>query len=342
MYAVPAPCCSQRSANICRKAFTLIELLVVIAIIAILIALLVPAVQKVREAASRTQCLNNLKQMGLALHGYHDANKVLPPGFIAQTPPRAGQSMSHQPSDYTPGWSFFALMLPYIEQGNLAKQINYNLPILHPNNKAARETLISLYVCPSDTNPRLINLTDSGTTTWAAPNTYTYPGATNPLSVLGQASVCSYAGCLGTEGYEEQPFTGVFHRNSRVTMVGITDGTSNTVGIGERTSRFSENSWVGPVWQQETVYAPTAPLYNPAQPSFNMRATPTAVLVHVRISSLQPNAANNSPGSFFSSHQEGAHFLNMDGSCRFISSTVSIANYRALCSRNGGEVVTVD
>jgi prepilin-type N-terminal cleavage/methylation domain-containing protein len=323
-----------------RHGFTLIELLVVIAIIGVLVALLLPAVQKVREAANRSQCLNNLKQMGLALHNYHDANQCFPSGFIAETPAQPGQYMTHQESDYRPGWSVFALMLPHVEQENLAKLIDYKLSILHPNNKAARETLIKLFVCPSDAPSRLIDITDSGSTSWSPPHNYTYPPPTNSLTVLAQASVSSYAACLGTLGYEEQPFTGVFHRNSKVRIADIPDGTSSTVGLGERTSRFSENSWVGPVWQQETVFAPTAPRYNSAEPSANCRATPTAVLVHVRITSKQPNHPDNSPGSFFSSHNTGAQFLNMDGSCRLISSSVSIENYRNLCSRNGGEVVT--
>ncbi len=229
-----------------------------------------------------------------------------------------------------------------MEQDNLHRSINQNLPILDPVNKAGRETFVSIYVCPSDTAPKLVNLTDSGSSSWTPPNSFSYPSPSSPLTVLGQASVASYAGCLGTLGYEEQAYTGVFHRNSRVRVEDITDGSSNTIGVGERTSRFSENSWVGPVWQQETVYAPTAPRYNAAQPSFQCRATPTAVLVHVRITSLQPNHPDNSPGSFFSSHTGGAQFLNMDGSSRFVSSTVSIDNYRSLCSRNGGEVFTGD
>jgi prepilin-type N-terminal cleavage/methylation domain-containing protein len=325
-----------------RNAFTLVEVMVVIAIATILMGVILPAIQKVREAANRMICLSNIRQIGLALHNYHGDYHAFPSGFIAQTPAQLGQYMSNVETDYAPGWSFFALLLPYLEQDKLAQQIDYALPIMHPTNKMARETFVKLYICPSDTFPRLVNIYDCGPTQWAAPNSYSYPPATSPLTTLGQASVCSYAGCLGTLGYEEQPFNGIFHRNSRVRFADITDGTSHTIGIGERTSQFSENSWVGPVWQQETVYAPTAPRYDPNQPSLQCRATPTAVLVHVRLTSLQPNHPSNSPGSFFSSHRGGAHFLNMDGSCRFISSFVSIEAYRALCSRNGGEPVTGD
>lgn len=315
-----------------RNGFTLIELLVVIGIIALLIALLVPAVQKVREAANRTQCLNNLKQMGLALHNFHDVNKSFPAGFVsATTGPWPGGSNDPVP-EVGPGWSVFAYLLPYLEQGNLHRSINFDLPIAHPANAAARRSFVPIYVCPSDTLPRLINITDSGNP----------PADTNPPVVLTDAAVSSYAGVLGDGAYEQLPFTGVFHRNSRVRFAEITDGTSNTVGIGERTSQFSANSWVGVVPGQETVYTPTAREFDPARPSLRARPAITAVLVHVRITSGAPNTFGNSPGSFASSHTLGAHFLNMDGSCRFISNSVTRDTYRALVTRNGGEIVSED
>src|SRR5260370_6608020 len=124
--------------NFSRRAFTLIELLVVIAIIAILIALLVPAVQKVREAAARTQCINNLKQIGVACHSYHDANKGLPPGYSAT---------AAYPST-SPGWGWAAYLLPYLEHGNLYRQINFNSPV---ESQSAIQTIIPVFLCPSDT-----------------------------------------------------------------------------------------------------------------------------------------------------------------------------------------------
>jgi prepilin-type N-terminal cleavage/methylation domain-containing protein len=312
-----------------RQGFTLIELMVVIAIISILMALILPAVQKARQAANRVVCLNNLKQMGLALHNYHGDHGRFPPGFTSQVlGPWPGGSNDPVP-EAGPGWSFFAHLLPYLEEDGLHRSIRFDLPITDPANAVARQSFVKTYICPSDCGRRLINITDSGNP----------PMDANTPVVITQAAVCSYAGVLGDGAYEQTPFTGIFHRNSQIRFADITDGTSNTVGIGERTSQFSANSWVGVVPGAETVYSPTAREFDPALPSLRARPAITLVLVHVRITSGPPNALGNSPGSFASSHTGGAHFLVMDGSCRFISSGVARPTYRALVTRNGGEVI---
>src|SRR3954454_5183758 len=127
-----------------RPAFTLIELLVVIAIIAILIALLVPAVQKVRDAAARVQCQNNLKQLGLAMHGYHDTNKTFPPNGIYAYSGGAVTQVS--------GWAAVARILPYIEQDNIYRGINFSTP--YSTQPAVTSKRIGLFVCPSEVNDK--------------------------------------------------------------------------------------------------------------------------------------------------------------------------------------------
>ena len=126
-----------------RTAFTLIELLVVIAIIAVLIGLLLPAVQKVRESAARSQCANNLKQIGLACHSYHDAQQGLPPGYLATGPYVDGAT------DTAPGWGWAAFLLPQLEQDNVYRQLSLSQPV---QNSPAVQTVLKSFLCPSD-NP---------------------------------------------------------------------------------------------------------------------------------------------------------------------------------------------
>src|SRR5690349_13718970 len=137
-----------------RRGFTLVELLVVIAILGVLIGLLLPAIQKAREAANRSACTNNLKQLGLALHAYHDAEGGFPPGHVSTLVNPAWVMPAGQcnafPDELGPGWSFFALLLPYLEQVNLYRAIRLDLPITDLANTAPRRTAVKTYVCPSD------------------------------------------------------------------------------------------------------------------------------------------------------------------------------------------------
>jgi type II secretory pathway pseudopilin PulG len=325
----------------------LIELLVVIAIIAILIGLLLPAVQKVREAAARTQCFNNLKQVGAALHNYHSSYQRFPPGIVSKlTDPNWTFSANCNafPPEQGPGWSFFAYLLPYTEQEPLYRSIQFDQPISAAVNGDARRTTVPTYLCPSDTLPRQVNFTTCGDP--PAP-------AATPMPMTDAAG-CSYVGCLGGGNannpdplygcYEYQPFNGVFHRNSKIRVADITDGTSNTIGVGERSSDFVESSWVGVVPNAEMVYNQTTPppQFNPSlnQPCQNWRPPLTAVVVHGR--QYVPNDPAGSPASFHSRHANGCQFLMMDGSCGFIRSTIDLTTFRALCTRNNGEVVAGD
>jgi prepilin-type N-terminal cleavage/methylation domain-containing protein/prepilin-type processing-associated H-X9-DG protein len=200
-----------------RAGFTLIELLVVIAIIAILISLLVPAVQKVREAAARLQCENNLKQIGLAMHGFHDTNKGLPPGYYA-TAAYPGTS---------PGWGWAAYILPYLEQIVLHRQLNFAQPI---QGQSAVQAVIPLYICPSDlVTAAPFSVTDAGSAT------------------LFQAGPSSYAATVGQDASDVADLTGdgIFYRNSRTRLGDITDGTSQTVMVGDRAWAQVQGIWAG-------------------------------------------------------------------------------------------------
>lgn len=330
--------------NARRPGFTLVELLVVIAIIGVLVALLLPAVQRAREAARQMQCKNNLRQMGLALHNYQSASQTFPPGFISRLadpnwtlPP---DNCTAAPDDLGPGWSFFALMLPYLEEADFQRTIHFDRPIADPANQEARNSIVNHYRCPSDAGPLRAAIYDCGD----PPSDNNTPvvmldglGSTSYVGSLGGAQVGGdpLAGC-----YEHQPFNGVFHRNRAIRPRDITDGLSFTVGIGERHSGFVAGAWAGIMPGQEVTYnfqTQPAP-YDPGRPGCqNWRPTLVAVVAHSRQSSF--NDRTGSTGQFYSPHAGGCQFLFMDGSARMLSEGIDRQVMWALCTRNGGEVM---
>jgi prepilin-type N-terminal cleavage/methylation domain-containing protein/prepilin-type processing-associated H-X9-DG protein len=292
------------------SGFTLIELLVVIAVIAILIALLVPAVQQARESASRTNCQNNLHQIGVALLCYVDSEKAFPAGYVCRTQAN---------SDYTsPGWGWAALILPYSEQGNVYKSMSLNLPVEDPTHLIARTTVVTMFVCPSDRSTGIFTVCDKND------------------KPLAQVATNSYAACNGVGpdlDDELDDSNGLFSRNSKIRFSDIPDGSSNTIAIGERASMMAQTPWAGAVSFGTTRVTPGAPGLNLDA----VEEAPTQTLVHVSVHGV--NDPNCDPEDFFSPHSGVANFLFADGSVRAVNTTIDLATLQALATRSGGETV---
>jgi len=326
------------------SGFTLIELLVVIAIIAVLIALLLPAVQAARQAAFRAQCLNNLKQVGIALHNYHDAQGAFPPGFITHADeeaalgkPAAAIDPSCRPTKPVatvtyghPGWAWGSLILPQMEQSALYNQINFSVTVVDWENDTTNLTRVASFICPADSPGPTFTVRDQN-------GQYADVPQMMPTS--------NYVGVYGTGSIPEVPTgsDGLFGRNSNVGLRDVRDGTSQTLAVGERRSDVGYATWPARVpggWLFPTALDRQGGPFTPAQgvPSCSLVLAPVGLADAPRT----PNNKSGHPEDFGSRHPGGANFLFADGSVRFVKDSIAYRTFLSLATRDGGEVVSAD
>jgi len=336
------------------EGFTLIELLVVIAIIAVLIGLLLPAVQSAREAARRLQCVNNLKQIGLALHNYHSAQDVFAPGYISAidptiTDPCDQDAENGKSIDLGTGWAWGSLLLPYMEQQNVYASINMNLSVAFKANDTASLTILNAHLCPSDPGPSLVPV-------FADPPDPANPGSFSGSNIVDQVSRGNYVGmwgigeiCAGS-GPNNTPNVGsigtpagMFGRNSKISVASVTDGTSNTIAIGERSHNLSYVTWtarsIGGWLGKTSLVEGGTDTFNPSPEECWTQVLGPAGLE-------DGNRTINNPMAhvedYWSRHPGGANFLFADGSVHFLKNSINPIAWRALATRSFGEVISAD
>jgi prepilin-type N-terminal cleavage/methylation domain-containing protein/prepilin-type processing-associated H-X9-DG protein len=308
-----------------RQGFTLVELLVVIAIIGVLVALLLPAVQAAREAARRSQCSNNLKQIGLALHNYHDSALTFPMGNFVRV---SGSGVPPLRSD---GWTWHVRILPFAEQGPLYEKVRHVIGTDAGGTTSAeqllagRDTRLAFFQCPTHPNGGSHNPSKNGY------QLSTYNGVCGSTTFnndqLDQATDVGYRG------------NGMFYMNSMVRFADVIDGTTNTFQVAEV--------------QDELKGKPNSNRMRGSDRKYNFSGgsdsnPPTDISEYlVGMENDDPINADtrdssghfNNDGEYAGSyHPGGAQFLMGDGSVRFIAETINMTIYRGLSTRDGGEV----
>ena len=324
-----------------KKGFTLIELLVVIAIIAVLVSLLLPAVQQAREAARRSQCRNNLKQIGLALHNYEGSYRVFPPGYVD-----FNFNPNNTPdTDLGPGWGWATFLLPFMDQTNVYNQINFNQGVGLLSNVQISKQALPIFQCPSDGLQDPFAVYDSSFGTPIATVAHSnYVGDNGWIECFGGAGGNPQPGPLadGLNGTFGKAGVGIFYRNSNNRIANVTDGLSNTIFVGERSSNHAPSTWTGavtggrcPAWMAQTA----GPYSPPPGPAYDNADFGEALIFAHGNATHIPNSDFPifDPDVFYSFHSGGCHFLFGDGSVRFISSSVDGYTYQYLSTIAGGE-----
>jgi prepilin-type N-terminal cleavage/methylation domain-containing protein/prepilin-type processing-associated H-X9-DG protein len=346
-----------------RSAFTLIELLVVIAIIAILIGLLVPAVQKVRDAAARSQCQNNLKQIGLACHGYHDANKQLPPG-----------NLGPQSSGTTWGMSWTVFILPYIEQSAMHSKLNLapgqNLmwgnsagsTAAVSNNNALHNFKVPIYRCPASVTPEFARAANPATLNWQVSSYVGVSGVVHNMTIIPGYTPSRYAFGAGTgnsSGFASGE--GMLVPGKGPHLTGVTDGTSNTILASECTDFLTlqggvkvnwgpgdhHSTWIGANKNTEL----TGVVTNGDWRMFSVVAVKYGINLKNFPSITQASNGNchfsvgiclwnSSLAPLNSTHSGGVNAVMGDGSVRFFSDNLPLATLGRLATRYDGQPVS--
>lgn len=312
-----------------RRGFTLIELLVVIAIIAILVALLLPAVQQAREAARRSQCKNNLKQIGIAMHNYHDVHSVLPPGYVDW---RYRSNPLATVPDNVGHWAWSIYITPFMDQAGLFDELTpgpVSASLAISQHTDLMQAGYPAFRCPSDTGPQFhSSSTDPG---YAISNNQASAGGTNTglglTNYVASNNIANVRQGRASNGVGTSGAIGIFYRNSKTRFRDITDGTSTTMMVGERAwKREGGRNSAGTLFAVRDADGKGPAAWDAGNSATNQGLMTIFGSVRHPINVALPSANSEQNMAYSSLHVGGAHFVMADGAVRFISENTELSN----------------